>query len=78
MFKLSYFSFKLNIGFSYTSGISIDYPEESNRWSKLGTWGDFVFEKHKVTETKYGEPTGYVYYVGVKRMINHYIAVAYQ
>ncbi|WP_341876822.1 hypothetical protein [Defluviitalea saccharophila] len=73
-----YKGFTVDTGFSYQTSVSISYPADPTRWSKLGAYGDFTFQYVKLVEKYYGMPTGNEYYTVIKITHNRYIKTVYK
>ncbi len=62
---------------SYTNSVSITFPADPSRYSKLGVYGEVYYCRQKVNVYYYNVYQT-SYYINWSRVINYYITVVYQ
>ncbi|WP_243292845.1 hypothetical protein [Bacillus sp. FJAT-47783] len=72
----NYEGFTIDLSFSYSTNVSATIPADSNRYSRLGVWGDFTFKKYK--HSTYRQGKWHSYYYVTKTRHNKYIKPKYK
>lgn len=69
--------FSFGVSISYSESISITYPADSSRYSKLGVYADLKLVRYKYDVYEYGTYS-YSYYVNTSTIISRYVKVVYK
>jgi hypothetical protein len=67
----------VNVGYSYSQSVTITYPADAKKYSKLGVYADVTYKKYKRESYVSGRKLATVYIVKAS-VKNQYITTVYQ